>query len=140
MEGIYLRRNGIRKEEVKQYKRDIISENDTLCLLAKIGQEVVGCLNFSRYDKAEYQHCGEFGMSVFPECWKKGIGTSLVLEMEKWCRTKRVEKIELSVWSNNQAAIRLYKKQKYLTEGKRKNSIIRDSKSYDLVLMGKWIG
>jgi RimJ/RimL family protein N-acetyltransferase len=140
IEGISLRPNGITKEETKQYLPETSINKDKLCLIALKDQAVVGCLTFSRHKKIEYQHCGEFGMTVHPEFWNKGIGTGLMNELEAWCLKNSFLKIELGVWSNNITAIRLYEKYNYKVEGVRKKSIIRNDNAYDLILMGKWIG
>lgn len=140
LEGISLRENGISKKEVKEFLPDDKAINDQLCLIALNGDDVIGCLTFSRYSKPEYRHAGKFGMSVHPDFWKNGIGASFLVEMEKWCRNHDFMKIELEVWSNNIHAIRLYEKNDYSIEGRRKGSIIRGPNTYDLLLMGKWIG
>lgn len=140
LEGISLRHNGITKDETMHYLSDELTKKDKLCLIALKGKEVVGCLTFSRHKKFEYQHCGEFGMSVHPNCWKKGIGSGLITALEKWCRENGFLKIELGVWSNNTAAISLYKKHEFKVEGAREKTIIRNGNMYDLILMGKWIG
>jgi hypothetical protein len=140
LEGISLREHGISKEEVKDFLPDDKAINDQLCLIALNGDDVIGCLTFSRYSKPEYRHAGKFGMSVHPDYWKNGIGGLFLAEMEKWSRNHDFLKIQLEVWSNNIDAIRLYEKNGYSNEGCRKGSIIRDSNIHDLLLMGKWIG
>lgn len=140
LEGISLRPNGMNKDEVIKKLPESTDCTNRLCLIAQSEKEIVGCLTFSRHPKIEYRHSGEFGMTVLPVHWRKGIGISLMCEMEKWCRSNHFRKIELSVWSSNKPAIALYEKLGYETEGRRKRSIIRDSKIYDLILMGKWLG
>ncbi len=140
LEGISLRTNGVTSNQVKHYLPDKSSITDKLCLIVKLKQEVIGCLTFSRHKKFEYRHCGEFGMSVHPNYHRKGIGTALIHGMEQWAQKNDFLKIELGVWSNNSDAIQLYENQSYLIEGIRKKSIIREDNTYDLILMGKWIG
>jgi len=140
LEGISLRPNGMPQEEVKQKLPKSLECGDKLCLVAQVEQEIVGCLTFSRHPKIEYRHCGEFGMTILPEYWKKGIGSAFIIEMEKWCMNQNINKIELGVWSNNIAAINLYKKHGYEVEGQRKRAIKRESQFYDLILKAKWLG
>ena len=140
LEGISLRKNAITEEAVNDFIPDEHSLNDKLCLIALKDIEVIGCLTFARYTKLEYRHGGRFGMTVHPDFWRQGIGSSFLSDMEKWCVRHDFLKIELEVWSNNQDAIRLYEKHDYVLEGKRKGSIIRNSNVYDLILMGKCIG
>ncbi len=140
LEGISLRPDGMTKEEISQKLPKAIDCNSKLCIVAKVEHEIIGCLTFSRYLKAEYQHCGEFGMTILPEYWNKGIGKAFMSEMEEWCNANKYKKIELGVWSNNTTAIRLYEKFGYEVEGRRKCAILRNSKFHDLILMGKWLG
>ncbi len=140
LEGISLRPNGMDKEEVIQILPESADCTNKLCLIAQLEKEIVGFLNFSRHLKSEYQHSGEFGMTVLPDYWRMGIGKSLMYEMENWCKSIHLKKIELGVWSSNKSAIALYEKLGYEFEGRRKRSIIRDSKFHDLILMGKWLG
>lgn len=139
LEGISLRPNGMTKEEVSTKLPKSVDYTDNLCLVARVDNEIVGCLTFSRYPKIEYQHSGEFGMTILPEYWNMGIGKGFLKEMEKWCLANKIKKIELGVWSNNNKAIHLYEKFGYEMEGRRKRSILRDSNFYDLLLMGKWL-
>jgi RimJ/RimL family protein N-acetyltransferase len=140
LEGISLRPNGMSKEEVKEKLPNSLDCDNKLCLIAEKNKRVVGCLTFARHKKTEYQHTGEFGMTVLPDYWGIGIGTAFIQELENWCQQHNFRKIELGVWSNNDKAIKLYKKHDYMVEGQRKRSILRGENLYDLVLMGKWLG
>lgn len=140
LEGISLRPNGLPFEEVRRKLPTNPDCTDKLCLVAETGQNIIGCLTFARHAKIEYRHAGEFGMTILPAYWRKGVGSALMLEMEAWCQKHNVSKIELGVWSNNDGAISLYEKHGYLVEGRRKRSIRRGEKFHDLVLMGKWVG
>ena len=140
LEGISLRPNGMEREEALEKLPESADCANKLFLIAQSGKEIIACLTFSRHPKIEYQHSGGFGMTVLPEYWRMGIGKSLMCEMENWCKSNHLRKIELGVWSNNKPALALYEKLGYKIEGRRKRSIIRDSKIYDLILMGKWLG
>lgn len=138
LEGVSLRPAGISSEEVERYLPGTADDKDLFCIVA-LEREIIGMLAFSRYDKADYRHCGDFGMAVLPGHWRKGIGSTMLLELERWCRAAGVMKIELGVWDGNDAAVRLYEKHGYQLEGRRKNSILRDGKFKDLLLMGKML-
>lgn len=139
LEGVSLRPDGMKIEEVKKCLPESMTDTNKVCFLAFADKSVVGMLSFSRYTKIEYQHSGDFGMVVCPEYWGNGIGTACLHELEKWCSENGISKIELGVWSNNDQAIRLYERFGYLHEGRRKGSIIRDTKVIDLILMGKFL-
>lgn len=139
LEGLSLRPDGMTVDKTRSYLPNMVEDRNKLCLTANWEKEVVGVLSFTRYQKFEYRHCGDFGMAVMPEFWRRGIGTQLLISMENWCLANDITKIELSVWSNNIAAINLYERLGFQHEGKRIGSIIRDEKTMDLILMGKQI-
>jgi len=137
LNGLSARPNGFKLEETKQYLPDSVSAIDKLCAVAMIEGRIVGQLAFSGYTKTEYTHGGKFGMSVHPNYWRKGIGTSLLVYLESWAEANDFEKLELEVWSNNTGAISLYKKQGYSIEGCRKHAIKTKGLILDVLLMGK---
>jgi len=135
--GLSIRPKGITLEETKKYLPEQSNSQEKLCALAFVRNKVVGQIAFSRYEKFEYRHGGSFGMSVVPEFWRRGIGTLLITYLEEWIIINGLLKIDLNVWSNNLAAIKMYEKLGYTHEGCRKSSIIRNGKEIDLILMGK---
>lgn len=140
LEGLSLRPDGMTVDKTRTYLPNTVTDRNKLCLTAHWNKEVAGVLSFTRYKKFEYRHCGDFGMAIMPEFWRRGIGTQLLITMEKWCLANDITKIELTAWSNNIAAIYLYERFGFQHEGKRVGSIIRDEKTMDLILMGKQIG
>jgi len=140
LRGLSLRPEGITLAEVTDYLPKDIDDQDAFCVVAEINGEIVAMLTFSRYTRVDYRHCGDFAMAVLPGYWRRGIGSSLLQELEQWCRAAGVRKIELGVWAGNDAAVRLYERHGYHHEGCRKNSILRDGKFLDMLLMGKMVG
>jgi len=139
LNGLSIRPDGFSLEETKQYLPESITSKEKLCALAVSDMQITGQLSFSRYTKKEYRHGGKFGMSVHPDHWRQGIGSSLLAFLDDWARETGITKLELEVWSNNRSAIRLYEKNGYFHEGCRKGSIITRSQTIDLLLMGKSI-
>jgi putative acetyltransferase len=73
--------------------------------------------------------------------WRgRGIGAALMAEALRWARWAGVQKLELSVYPGNAAAIALYRRFGFVEEG----TLVRHSmKSYgyeDELLMGLWVG
>ena len=137
---LFLRPNGFPFDQVEKLVKGSCESTDQLFLVAKNESGIVGTLTFNRYDRAETQHSGDFGMSVHPDHRRKGLGSRLIAELEAWGQANGLFKIELQVWSNNITAIRLYEKLGYETEGVRKGAILRDGDCHDSILMGKFIG
>jgi putative acetyltransferase len=75
------------------------------------------------------------------DAWRgRGIGTALLNEALRWARWVGVEKLELTVYPRNAAAIALYRRFGFVEEG----TLVRHSKKSsgyeDEVLMGLWLG
>jgi GNAT superfamily N-acetyltransferase len=138
--GISLRPDGISLDKAKEYIPDNSCDKDKLCLLARVDEAVAGNLTFRRNQKYEYRHSGEFGMTVLPHYQNRGIGSALLVEMEKWAVENGILRLELGVWSDNVNAIRLYKRHGYLIEGVKKKAIKRSFCFCDLILMVKMTG
>lgn len=108
-------------------------------LVAVAGGRVVGQLSISREDHPVTRHVATFGMAVAADRRGRGIGSALVAEALRWARESGVEKVELTVYPGNEAAIALYRRFGFSEEGR----LVRHSKkSYgyeDEILMGLWL-
>jgi hypothetical protein len=80
---------------------------------------VVGSLEMVRGSLAKNQHSANLAMAILPSYRGRGIGTRLMEEAHAWAAQVGIEKICLSVFATNQAAIRLYQKMGYQLEGTR---------------------
>ncbi|HSJ50116.1 MAG TPA: GNAT family N-acetyltransferase [Actinomycetota bacterium] len=109
-------------------------------LLALDGDEVVGSLSIRRDDHPAVYHVATFGMFVVASHRGRGIGSALMSAALDWARRFGVERVELTVYPHNEAAIALYRKFEFVEEGR----LVRHAKkSYgyeDEILMARWIG
>lgn len=112
-----------------------------LILVAVFDGEIVGMLDFSNGHRERIAHTGEFGMSVAKEWRGQGIGAILLSALFEWATKNEIlEKINLSVHSNNERAIALYKKVGFEVEGVRKKDLkYKDGQYVDTVIMGKFL-
>ena len=112
------------------------SENQVY-LLALVGNEVVGTLNFSAGHRSRVKHSGELGMSVRKAYWGQGVGSSLLDTLLDWARqTGTIKKINLRVRTDNHRAILLYERKGFVKEGTIRKEIFLDGAYYDLEWMG----
>ncbi len=81
----------------------------------------------------QYIHC----ISILSK--KQGIGTALFIAMEEWAYKKRLHRIELTVMTENAAAIALYKKRGFEIEGTRKDAYIINNRYVNEYMMAKLI-
>jgi diaminopimelate decarboxylase len=101
---------------------------------------VVGHVYVQRELHPVTRHVATLGIAVAADRRSLGIGSALMAEAIRWGRSVGVEKLMLSVYPTNAAAIALYRRFGFVDEGR----LVRHSrKSYgyeDEVLMATWIG
>lgn len=113
---------------------------DLQCILvAEQNQAVAGSLEMIRGAMRKNRHTAIFGMALFPEFRRRGIGRGLLLSAEDWARQVGVEKISLAVFSSNQAAIRMYLSLGYVEEGRRQRQYRLHDQWTDEIWMARWL-
>jgi RimJ/RimL family protein N-acetyltransferase len=109
-------------------------------VLALDGDAVVGSLSIRREEHPATRHVATLGMFVVESHRRRGLGGALMDEAFAWARRFGVERIELTVYPHNEAAIALYRKFGFVEEGR----LVRHAKkSYgyeDEILMAVWLG
>ena len=108
-------------------------------LVASVEGEVVGHLNLRTSPHSpRRKHAGSIGMGVHDEWQGKGVGTALVEALidlaDRWLNLTR---LELSVWTDNEPAIRLYRKFGFETEGTLRGYGFRDGRFVDVHYMAR---
>jgi L-phenylalanine/L-methionine N-acetyltransferase len=109
-----------------------------LCLVALREHELVGQLGLEVFQSPRRRHVATFGMGVKASACRTGVGSALVSAAidtcEKWMNVSR---IELEVYTDNLAAIALYKKHGFVVEGTCKQYAFRDGQYVDAHLMAR---
>lgn len=110
------------------------------CLVAYSGKTLVGMLESWTDKRARIRHVTTFAMSVNPEWQRQGIGKKLLEHFIEWvAQHKTLEKIELHVHSDNEAAKALYKQVGFEEEGRRRKAVRYENKGFvDDILMAYW--
>lgn len=111
----------------------------TYNLVAVVGGKVVGQLGLHTYaNRPRRRHAASIGMGVHDDWQGKGIGTALLgacVEMaDKWLNIKR---LELEVYTDNEAAIRLYERYGFEREGTLRQYAFRNGQYVDSYLMAR---
>jgi len=106
-------------------------------LVAAIDGEVVGQLTLRTFpDSPRRRHAGSIGMAVRDDWQGKGIGSALMKACidlaENWLNLTR---LELTVFTDNEAGIRLYRKSGFEIEGTQKQFAYRQGEYVDAYLM-----
>ena len=125
----------------RAHRRRFRAHSDTeIHLVALEGDRLVGHVNVQRERHPATRHVGSLSIAVAAGSRGRGIGTRLMEQAVAWATRAGVEKLVLSVYPHNEAAISLYRKFGFVEEGR----LARHSrKSYgyeDEILMASWIG
>jgi L-phenylalanine/L-methionine N-acetyltransferase len=107
-------------------------------LVACVDEEVVGHLGLETFTRPRRRHVGEIGMAVRDDWQGRGVGTALmeaVLDLaDNWLNLMR---IELSVYTDNAAAVALYEKFGFEIEGTHRRYAFRNGEYVDAYSMAR---
>jgi putative acetyltransferase len=107
-------------------------------LVACVEGEVVGNLGLHTVDRPRRRHVGEMGMMVRDDWQGKGVGSALMAAMvdlaDNWLNLVR---IELTVYTDNAAAVGLYQKYGFAIEGTLRRYAFRDGEYVDAYTMAR---
>ena len=128
----------INKEKEKIRKS---AEEGNLYIVYEVESIMVGFLIFNRYKHQRLNHTGSIGMGITDEYTNQGIGTKLIEFFLNWVKNQEeLEKICLGVTSVNERAIKVYRRMGFVEEGRQKNQIKYEDKSYaDDILMAYYL-
>ncbi|MDV5168002.1 GNAT family N-acetyltransferase [Photobacterium rosenbergii] len=107
-------------------------------LLAEIDGKIVGQAGMAIEQNPRRRHVAGFGMAVHDDYQGKGVGTALLTELvdlaENWIGVTR---IELTVYTDNAAAIALYERLGFVIEGTSRNYALRNGEYVDVYQMAR---
>ena len=108
-------------------------------LAAEVEGHVVGMLTLETFpSRPRRRHVGTLGMGVHDDWQGRGVGTALMragVEMaDRWLNLTR---LELEVFTDNEAAIRLYERFGFVREGTMRQYAFRDGRYVDAYVMAR---
>lgn len=112
----------------------------TASIVAAEDDRVVGWLTIARDVHPVVGHVATFGMAVAADRRDRGIGAAMLVEAFRWARSVGVEKLELSVYPHNAAALTLYRRFGFVEEGRLRRHSRKTYGDEDEILMGVWLG
>lgn len=131
-----------RPEEMERIFEAGIENPGELCLLAKVGSEVIGAISVKSSKQFRISHVGNIFIAIKKDYWGHGLGTILLDEVIEWAQEMDLlKRLELTVQVRNQAAVHLYQKMGFVIEGTQVRGARTDEGEWlDLYYMGRLIG
>lgn len=103
--------------------------------------EIAGVLNITAEQRIRIRHIGDIFLVIQRKFWNHGLGSILLEEGIEWAKTSGVlRRLQLSVQKRNEAAIHLYSKFGFVTEGlQERGAYLEEGIFLDVYLMGRLI-
>ena len=121
-------------------EKQAASENQ-ITLLALLNDELAGVLNITADQHVRVRHIGDVFLAIQKKFWNQGLATILLEEGIEWAKASAVlRRLQLSVQKRNEAAIHLYSKMGFITEGlQERGANLAEGTFLDVCLMGRLI-
>ncbi len=107
-------------------------------LLAEVNGKIVGHVGIHPVPRSRRAHAATLGMAIRDEWQGRGIGTALLREAimlaDDWLHLLR---LELTVYTDNKAGVRLYRKFGFLIEGTHRLYALREGTYVDAYSMAR---
>jgi putative acetyltransferase len=108
------------------------------CLVAVRDTEVLGQLSLEVLQRPRRRHAATIGMGVKAAARRSGVGSLLLAAAIDLCdRWLDVSRIEIEVYTDNDAALALYRKHGFVIEGTCRQYAFRDGRYADVHLMAR---
>lgn len=109
-----------------------------ISLVAGQGEEILGHLGLHIEQNPRRKHVAHIGMAVKASARRQGVADALIraaIDMaEQW---QAISRIELTVFTDNLAALALYEKNGFIKEGQCKNYAFRNGQFADVYMMAR---
>ena len=129
-------------DKVKVFILDSLkSTHSALFILKDMNtKEIYGHIHIQAGQTARNRHKAEIYLGVLNQFQHIGVGKKLMEIADFWARKEGLERMQLSVFENNERAIGFYQKHGFIVEGRLVNGVKLDDGSYiDELIMGKTI-
>lgn len=114
-------------------------KENAICLVAKLGDRVIGLLNVAAHSSESVNHIGQVFIAVQKEFQGYGIGSYLMEALLDWAEhTAVIRRLELDVQVRNERAVALYQKYGFTIEGtKKRGAKTKNGEFLDVYAMAK---
>ncbi|MDF9761093.1 RimJ/RimL family protein N-acetyltransferase [Peribacillus simplex] len=130
-------RKGSPEQQRKWLERMDKESNSKVLVAEQEGGQLVGYLAVIGGDTRRTKHSAYLVIGILKEYTGRGIGTKLFQRLEEWAITHNILRLELTVVTQNEAGVSLYKKMGFEIEGIKGNSLMIDGTLFDQYFMSK---
>lgn len=102
-----------------------------------IEQEILIGFASIRPFEGRRNHSADCAIFISQEFYGTGLAQKLMKKIFSRAKKLKLKRLELSVFNDNKRAIKFYEKIGFFSEGLKKNSLQRDKKLFDELLMAK---
>ncbi|WP_243292152.1 GNAT family N-acetyltransferase [Bacillus sp. FJAT-47783] len=120
-----------------QIERLAQQSNSTILIAEQDEGKLVGYLIANGGKVKRTKHSVYLVIGILEEYRGQGIGTALFQRLEEWAINHHITRLELTVVTQNDAALALYKKSGFEIEGTKRNSLMIDGRPYNEYYMSK---
>lgn len=106
--------------------------------VAVTADSIVGWADIVPVNRPTREHVGTLGMGVLAAYRGQGLGDRLLKAAIAHAWQQGLQRLELEVFSDNTAAISLYRKHGYQVEGVKRYARLIDGVYQDIVIMGQY--
>jgi RimJ/RimL family protein N-acetyltransferase len=124
-------------EEQTHRIRSVLSQDNQMIFVVEHEDQLVGFLGAFGGTYHRNQHCAQIVIGIRRDFTDQGIGRRLFEALEKWAIDHKLHRLELTVMSHNERAIRLYQKMGFKSEGIKQDSLLVNGKYVDEYYMAK---
>ncbi len=123
-------------EDERRILRQYAASPNSVFLVAEARGQIISVLNLTGGQRRADVHMAKMGLSVRRDWRGKGVGSAMIARAIEWARVHGLARIELQVYDRNTAAIRLYERFGFVTEGIRRSAVRHRGKAIDDRMMG----
>jgi RimJ/RimL family protein N-acetyltransferase len=105
--------------------------SSSLLLVVEANDKLIAFLSGDRGFTNRIKHSCYIVIGILKEFNHQGLGTMLFEEMEQWARLNHIVRLELTVMTHNEVAIKLYQKRGFKVEGVKEKSLFMNNQYID---------
>ncbi len=121
-------------ERMEKFVLDNIESNNAQ-YVAVLENQIIGWADIIPSNRNTMTHVGHLGMGVLASFRGKGIGSRLLEKTIAHAWEQKLTRLELEVFSDNEIAIQLYKKNRFEIEGIKKCARLFENKYQNITVM-----